>query len=125
MPFKLFKLLLFHFILLIQRTASTYFQTCGNLNFMCCNYVHFPHKPIFLLIKNLFSFILLTTYQLAISYLYQRICITFLMMILIANVVLTKPKSKRFPLQPFFIQNDKSFHKAPPISFMYILSFPF
>ena len=125
MPFKLFELLFLHLILLIQRTAFTYFQTRGNLNFMCCNYVHFPQKPIFLLLKKLFSFILLTTYQLAISYLYQRICITFLMMLLIPNVVLTKPKSKRFPLQPFFIQNDKSFHKAPPISFMYILSFPF
>ena len=125
MPFKLFELLFLYLILLIQRTVFTYFQTRGNLNFMCCNYVHFPHKPIFLLLKKLFSFILLTTYQLAISYLYQRICITFLMMLLIPNVVLTKPKSKRFPLQPFFIQNDKSFHKVPPTNFMYYLSFLF
>ena len=38
----------------IQLTAFTAFKTGRKLNSVCCNYVHFPHQPLVLLLKREF-----------------------------------------------------------------------
>ena len=77
----------FYYFLLCAGAFAT-LKICIKLNSLCCNYVHFSHKSLFLSLKNIFLRLFSNNIHLSTdTKLFMAIKIKFLMIKLIANVV--------------------------------------